>query len=109
VKSLILKPRLSEKSYALSEQLNTYIFDVPAGFNKQAVADAVKSSFEVNVKAVRIANVKGKNQRSYRRGGRLVHRSVRSNIRKAYVTLQEGQKLPIFAAVEAAEKKEEKK
>jgi ribosomal protein L23 len=109
VKSLVLKPRLSEKSYALSQQINTYAFDVPKDSNKQAVAKAVKVSFDVTVTNVRLAAVKGKNQKSYRRGGRIVHKGSRSNIRKAYVTLEKGQKLPIFAAVEDSGKKPDEK
>jgi large subunit ribosomal protein L23 len=107
MKSLILKPRLSEKSYTLSQQTNTYVFDVPNGFNRFQVADAVRDNFEVKVKSVRMAAVKGKSQKSYRRQGRVVHRGQRSNIRKAYVTLAEGDKLPIFAASEEAGSKPE--
>jgi ribosomal protein L23 len=51
---------------------------------------------------VRIAGVPGKTKRSFRRGGRNVFKGSRSDIRKAYVTLKEGDKLPIFQAVEEA-------
>jgi ribosomal protein L23 len=105
MKSLVLKPRQSEKSYALSQKINTYAFDVPVGFNSQQIAQMVKTNFDVKVKAVRIAGVKGKSQKSYRRQGRVVHRGQRSDVRKAYVILEKGEKLPIFAAVEDAGKK----
>jgi large subunit ribosomal protein L23 len=105
MKLLTLKPRVSEKSYALSELVNTYVFDVPAEFNKFDIAKAVTSQFEVKVVNVRISNVAGKPKRTVRRG-RVSGSSKRTDIRKAYVTLAEGEKLPIFAAVEEANKAE---
>jgi len=100
VKTLILKPKLSEKAYALSEQRNTYTFEVPTLASKQAVAQAVAKAYGVNVTAVRKAGVKGKTKRTFRRGMRSAQSGQRADIRKAYVTLKEGDKLPIFAAVE---------
>lgn len=100
VSNVTLKPRVSEKSYAISEKLNVYIFDVPAATNKFDIADAVKSQFDVTVTGVRIAGVPGKAVRAYRKGGRKSISAKRSDLRKAYVTLKEGDKLPIFAAVE---------
>ena len=97
---VILKPRLSEKAYSLSEKLNTYIFDVPKSASKSSIASAVAAQYEVTVDAVRVATVRGKKQRTYRRGGRKVLRGQRSDIRKAYVTLKEGDVLPLFAATD---------
>lgn len=100
-KSLVLKPRLSEKTYGLSEMLNVYTFEVPVGSTKHTVEEAITAQYGgVTIKSVRIARVPGKTQRSYRRGGRNVRSGQRSDIRKAYVTLKEGDKLPIYAAVE---------
>ncbi len=113
-KSLALKPRVSEKTYALSEERNTYVFVVPKGVSKQLIANAVAEQYEVGVTAVRISASPGKSQRTYKRGGRVTHRGQRSDIRKAFVTLREGDKLPVFASVEDGadakpEKKKEKK
>lgn len=109
VKLLHLNPRLSEKAYGLSEQRNTYIFDVESGTNKFDVAAAVATQYKVSVTKVRIASVPGKAKRTYRQRGRKSLQGQRSDIRKAYVTLKEGDKLPIFAAVEEPKKPEEKK
>ena len=108
-KFVTLKPRVSEKGYALSEMHNVYIFDVPVDANKFDVAKAVKSQYQVDATSVRIASVPGKAVRSYRNRGRRSISSKRSDVRKAYVTLKEGDKLPIFAAVEEAKAPEEKK
>ena len=103
--NLDLKPRLSEKSYAQSQVLRTYVFDVPAEANRQTVAAAVTEQFEVEVIKVNIANAKGKNKRTFiNRRGKFV-RGTRSDVKKAYVTLKEGDKLPIFAQEEEEEAK----
>jgi large subunit ribosomal protein L23 len=102
-KPMALKPRVSEKSYALSEQRNTYAFDIPSGINKFDIATAVAAQFEVTVTSVRVASVPGKAIKSYRQRGRRSINSKRSDIRKAYVTLKEGDKLPVFAAADQPE------
>ena len=109
MKQVDLKPRISEKAYAQSEATNVYIFDVPANANKFEVAKAVASQYEVGVVNVKIASVPGKTIRAYRQRGRRSINGKRSDIRKAYVTLKEGDKLPIFAAVENLEAPKETK
>lgn len=108
-KMITLKPRVSEKTYAQAETGNTYVFDVPASANKHDIARSVAGQYEVTVTAVRIASVPGKPKRSIRRKGRNIYQTSRSNIRKAFVTLKEGDKLPLFSAVEEPAAPEEKK
>ena len=107
-KQLILKPRLSEKTYGMSLVANTYTFEVPGDANKHTVANAVAAQFDVTVVNVNIVNVKGKTKRTVRKGGRPTM-GKRSDVKKAYVTLKEGESLPIFESVAGdAEKKETK-
>ena len=106
-KTTVLKPRLSEKSYGLSESKNVYVFEVPAGANKHVVARAVAVQFEVTVVNVNITNLKGKPKRTVRKGGRPTT-GQRSDVKKAYVTLKAGDKLSIFAT-EEDDKKADKK
>jgi large subunit ribosomal protein L23 len=98
-KTLILTPVLSEKAYGLSQTRNTYIFAVAKSANKHTVARAVSAQFEVTVTNVNITNIAGKAKRTTRKGGRSVV-GHQSDIHKAYVTLKEGDSLPIFAALE---------
>lgn len=105
-KQLILKPRMSEKAYAQSQATNTYVFDVSGEVNKHSVAQAVEHQFEVVVKSVNIANIPGKAKRTVYKGGRAV-KGRESDTKKAYVTLVEGNSLPIFAAIEEEEAKVE--
>ncbi len=106
-KTMILRPRMSEKTYAQS-QASVYVFVVPKEANKHSVARAVEAQFEVTVTNVNILNQKGKAKRTISRGGRRVANGAQTDTKKAYVTLAEGQSLPIFEAVEEAEAKEEK-
>lgn len=105
-KLLALRPHMSEKSYALSEERNTYVFVIPAGANRQAIARAVANQFDVSVESINIASLPGQTRQTYRRRGRVVHRGRTPEIRKAYVRLKKGDKLPIFAAVEDNKKPE---
>jgi large subunit ribosomal protein L23 len=106
-KSLILKPRMSEKAYALSQSRNTYVFDVPADANKHSVARAVAAQFEVEVTKVNIANIAGKAKRTVRKSGRSA-KGYQNDISKAYVTLKQGDSLPLFAALEQETEQAEK-
>ena len=98
-KSMLITPRMSEKTYAVSELLNTYVFDVPKNANKHSVARAIEAQYGVKVADVRITNIGGKAKKSYQRRSRALD-IKRSDISKAYVTLKDGDKLPIFANLE---------
>lgn len=106
-KPVNLRPILSEKAYAASEALNTYIFRVPDGVNKFDVTSAIESQYKVKVSAVRLSKIAEKSMRAYRKRGKYVN-ATKSLIRKAYVTLNEGDRLPLFADTTSPTKKEKK-
>ncbi len=106
-KTLVLIPRLSEKSYGLSKVHNTYVFEVPRSANSHSVASAVATQYEVTVINVNMAVVKGKAKSTrYKRSRPVAGREA--TIKKAYVTLKTGDRLPIFDAEEEATAKQEK-
>ena len=105
--ALVLKPRVSEKAYGLSQVHNTYVFDVERAANKHTVARAVEAQYGVTVTEVNVINAKGKSKRTVRKGGRPTI-GYTSDVKKAYVTLKAGDSMPIFAAIEEATAKEEK-
>lgn len=107
-KLIVLKPRLSEKSYMLSETRNTYVIEVPSDVSRDLVAKAVKAQFNVTVENVNIVNAKGKTKRTVRKNDRPTM-GKRSDVKKAYVTLKAGDKLPFFADIEEAAEKADKK
>lgn len=108
-KDLVLRPRLSEKTYGLSES-RVYVVDVPREANKHSVARAMESQFEVKVATVNIANIAGKTKRTMSLSGKRYQNSEgqRNSIKKAYVTLQKGNSLPFFAAIEEEVEQESK-
>lgn len=104
-KIITLKPLMSEKAYAQSQSGNTYVFGVSKTANRQAIVEAVAEQYKVTVKSIRLAGLPGKKQSIISRRRRLSKLGQRSPIRKAYVTLIAGDKLPIFAAAEEASRK----
>lgn len=107
-KSITLKPRLNEKTYALASK-QVYVFEVERGVNKHTIARAVEVQFDVKVLEVNTVNVKGKAKRIISlTGKRMVNaEGKRPDFKKAYVTLAEGQSLPFFDAIEEADEKEQ--
>lgn len=104
---MTLRPRMSEKTYALSQSENTFVFGVPMTANKHEVAAAISAQFEVTVEDIRISLNKGKAKRSVRKGGKAVT-GRRIDTKKAYVRLKAGDHIPVFAAIEKAEEDEKK-
>ena len=82
---VLLSPRVTEKTTLIGENSNQYVFRVIKDANKSEVKGAVEMLFDVNVEAVRIINVKGKSKSFRMRPGK------RSDWKKAYVRVQEGQ------------------
>jgi large subunit ribosomal protein L23 len=105
---IVLKPRVSEKSYALSQTDGVYVFSVPKSANKMTVKKAVELQFEVKVTDVRIAHLPPKPKRSVRAGGRKVSKGFQPGVKKAYVTLKDGESIPIFAAEDEEKARTEK-
>lgn len=98
----VLKPRLSEKAFGMSQATNTFAIDVPSELNKFDIADAVAKQFDVEVLRVRLVNRKGKSKRVMNLTGKRTsnQHGTQPSIKKAYVTLKPGSHLPFFAAAE---------
>lgn len=90
VYDVVRRPIISEKSTALAEVGNRYVFEVATVANKQEIKDAVQRLFNVKVREVRTLIVHGK----VKRVGRF--ETKKSNWKKAIVTLGEGQKIDFF-------------
>jgi len=82
---VLLSPRVTEKTTRVGESSNQYVFQVIKDANKSEVKGAIEMLFDVNVESVRIVNVKGKSKSFRQRPGK------RSDWKKAYVRVQEGQ------------------
>ncbi len=93
---VLLAPIVSEKSTMIADKLRQIAFRVAADATKADVKDAVEEMFKeqkVEVAAVQILNVRGKEKRFGRLTGR------RRNWKKAYVCLKEGSDLNLAEAV----------
>ena len=84
----ILAPMITEKATLLSEQ-NKVVFKVAMDATKDEIAAAIEELFKVKVTKVNTLIQKGKTKRFRGRPGR------RSDLKKAIVTLQEGQSIDI--------------
>lgn len=84
----ILAPVITEKATYLSEQ-NKVVFRVADDATKDEIAAAVEALFKVKVTKVNTLNVKGKTKRFRGRAGQ------RSDVKKAIVTLADGQSIDI--------------
>lgn len=91
---LKIYPRMSEKTYAQA-QAGMYVFDVPKRATKQQITEAVAKQYDVKVVDVNTITTKGKVKKAYRKGGAPVV-GKRSDAKKAYVRLAEGQTIPVF-------------
>lgn len=88
---VLLAPHVSEKAAAMAAD-GQHVFKVAATANKLEIKKAVESLFEVEVTDVRVVNVKGKTKRFGTREGK------RSDWRKAYVRLKDGQSIDLMTA-----------
>ena len=91
VYAVIRAPRVSEKTARLQEVSNQYVFEVATTATKADVKAAIEQIFDVKVESVNVVNVKGKQKAFRSRMGR------RSDWRKAYVKLADGQSIDVTA------------
>jgi large subunit ribosomal protein L23 len=90
-RDVIIRPVVSEKSYALLDQ-GVYTFVVRPDANKIEIRYAVENIFGVNVVKVNTLNRPGKRKRN--RGKQTFGK--RPDTKRAIVTLASGQSIPIF-------------
>ena len=85
---VIRRPIVTEKSTRASEA-NALVFEVAISANKPLIKEAVETLFGVKVRAVNTVLTKGKVKRFRGRPGR------RNDVKKAYVTLEEGHMIDV--------------
>lgn len=89
IMKVIVAPHVSEKSTNLGN-VNQYVFEVASCATKPEIKAAVEALFKVKVKAVQVTNVRAKAKRFGRLEGN------RKGWRKAYVSLQTGDKIDMM-------------
>ena len=88
----LLRPRITEKAYALNGA-NQFVFEVSRNAHKSVIARAVQEAYGVEVVDVRTVNLPGKSKVFGRKGTV----GSRSAVKKAIVTVKEGQSIELFA------------
>ncbi len=89
---VIVKPVITEKATMASEA-GAVVFQVAKSATKPQIKEAVESVFGVKVKAVNTVITKGKAKKFRGRPG------VRSDVKKAYVTLEEGNTIDVSSGL----------
>ena len=87
---VIRRPLVTEKTTILREDGRTVVFQVAVGANKTEIKRAIEKLLGSKVEGVRTAIAHGK----FKRQGRFMGR--RSDWKKAYVKLRDGEKIPEF-------------
>lgn len=89
---VIQSPVITEKS-TLASEANQVVFKVAIDANKTEIKKAVEELFDVKVKAVNTAVTKGKVKRFRGITGK------RKDVKKAYVTLEDGETLDVSTGI----------
>ena len=90
-RDVVIRPIVSEKSYALLDE-GVYTFLVRPDSNKVEIKQAVEAIFNVRVSKVNTLNRKGKRKRNRR----TFTYGKRPDSKRAIVTLQPGDRIDLF-------------
>jgi len=93
LENVLIKPLLTEKTSKETEAYNRYAFVVNVKANKNHIKNAVEKFFDVKVLSVRTSVLPGKTKRA----GKGFKKTGKS--KKAYVQLQDGQKIEFFKGI----------
>ncbi len=93
LEQIVMAPLITEKGTFVSEKSNQVVFRVRLDASKDVIRDAVEQLFKVTVLKVRTIKLMGKNRKRGAIKGR------RSDWKKAYVTLKDGDRIEFFEGV----------
>ena len=95
--SILIKPIITEKATAQSEDLNVYAFEVARSANKVEIKKAVEEFYGVNVETVRTAIVPAKFQTKYTKAGLV--RGRQPAYKKALVKVVSGESIDLYGNI----------
>jgi large subunit ribosomal protein L23 len=98
MKSILVKPLITEKNTLLQEQNNQYAFEVSKDANKIEIAKAVEKRFKVRVTDVKTLVQKGKQKAQMTKKGKFS--GYRADRKKAIVTLHKEDKIDFLGTAE---------
>jgi large subunit ribosomal protein L23 len=94
MRSILVKPIITEKMTLLQEQKNQYAFEVDVKANKVDIVNAIQKKFNVKVNSVRTIVLKGKRKSQFTKRGRL--EGFKAGRKRALVTLMKDNKIDLF-------------
>jgi large subunit ribosomal protein L23 len=94
---ILIRPLVTEKLTALGEKLNRYGFVVDKRANKLEVKKAVQELYGVTVTDVNTIRYAGKVKTRFTKAG--VITGQKNSIKKAIVTLAEGEKIDFYSNI----------
>lgn len=97
MENILIRPIITEKASADSEDRNRYSFVVRRDANKVEIKKAVEAFYGVNVEAVRTQVVPARRMSRYTKGG-LIEGS-KSAYKKAIVDVREGEMIDIYSNI----------
>ena len=94
IRSILIKPVITEKLTLLQEQKNQYAFEVDINASKVAIKSAIQSKFNVKVDSIRTVTSKGKRKSQFTKRGK--YEGFRPTKKRAIVTLAKDNKIDLF-------------
>jgi len=91
---ILYQPHITEKTTALKEDANQLVFLVQDSANKIEIKKAIEEAFQVSVRRVNTSNKKSELKKRF---GRTLGK--KSGYKKAYITLEPGEKISYFEGV----------
>lgn len=104
MKPIRITPVMSEKAYGTS-QSGVYVFRAPVEYNKNEIKQAIEEQFGVTITNIKTLVQSGKAIRYSRGKRRYPGTTYRKDVKKAYVTLKEGDSIKVFDTEAPAEEK----
>ena len=97
IKTILVKPIITEKADTLSESKSQYSFIVDKGANKIEIRKAIEALYTVNVESVNTMVIPGKRKTRNTKKGVLHGR--KPSYKKAVVTLASGETIDFFGDI----------
>lgn len=91
---ILYRPVLTEKMTALGDTHRQYAFEVDSRANKIDIARVIAKKYNVKIDSIRTIRVKGKKKKQMTRRG--VLEGKRPLVKKAIITIADGQKIDFF-------------
>lgn len=94
VRTILLKPVITEKMTLLQEQRNQYAFEVDVNSTKVDISNAIEKKFNVKVTSVRTVTTSGKRKAQFTKRGHF--EGYKAKRKRAIVTLTKESKIDLF-------------